>query len=143
MSILHRASRPVCAFAVGAAAFLAGCGDDDDFANEPRPPSPVVITAAISPERVSVSPDELGAGPITLVVTNQSDATQRLTLRGSGGATNIEQQTGPINPSETASLQADLPQGDYEITATAGAIDPAALKVGPERKSAQDELLQP
>lgn len=131
-----------CVLAVGAAALIGGCGDDDDFANEPRPPSQIVVTAAISPERVSVSPEKFGAGPINLVVTNQSDSTQRLTLsRATGGG--LRQQTGPINPRETATLQADLPTGEYSVAVSGDGIEPATLDVGPARKSAQDELLQP
>ena len=35
---------------------IAGCGGGKDFANDPRPPTPVNITAAISDDRVTVSP---------------------------------------------------------------------------------------
>ena len=131
-----------CVLAVSASALIGGCGDDDDYANEPRPPSQIVVTASISPERVSVSPSKFGAGPINLVVTNQSDSTQRLTLQTAGGS-GIRQQTGPINPRETATLQADLPAGDFEVAVSGDGIAPAKVAVGPNRKSAQDELLQP
>ena len=132
-----------CVLAVGASALLGGCGDDDDYANEPRPPSQIVITASISSERVSVSPSSFGAGPINLVVTNQSDSTQRLRVAKSGGGSGLQQQTGPINPRETATLQADLPTGEYTVAVSGDGIAPASLEVGPKRKSAQDELLQP
>lgn len=132
-----------CVLAVSASALIGGCGDDEDYANDPRPPSQIVVTASISSERVSVSPGEFGAGPVNLVVTNQSDSAQRLTLRSSGGPKNIEQQTGPINPRETASLQADLPKGEYEVAVSGDGIAPASVAVGAPRKSAQDELLQP
>lgn len=132
-----------CVLAVSASALLGGCGDDDDYANEPRPPAQIVVTASISSERVSVSPGEFGAGPINLVVTNQSQSTQRLTLESAGRGSGIRQQTGPINPRETATLQADLPSGEYEIAASGDGIEPATLDVGPKRPSAQDDLLQP
>lgn len=132
-----------CVLALGASALLGGCGDEDDYANEPRPPSPIVVTAAISADRVSISPEEFGAGPINLVVTNQSDSTQRLSLVTAGRGSGIRQRTGPINPRETASLQADLPQGRYEVAVSGDGIAPATLDIGPQRKSAQDELLQP
>jgi hypothetical protein len=140
-SALH--SRAASVAALVAAAGLAGCGDDDDYANDPRPPAPIVVTAAIGPERVSVSPARFGAGPITLVVTNQTRAAQRLTLVSGGSGPGIRQQTGPINPSETASLKVDVDQGTYDVGVTGGGIDAATLRVGTARPSAQNDLLQP
>lgn len=122
---------------------LAGCGGDDDFANNPRPPAPIVVTAVIASDGVSVSPGSFGAGPVNLVVTNQTDSTQQITLQGAGGGANIEQTTGPINPRETASLKADLTEGEYSVGVNGEEIDAATLEVGPERASAQNELLQP
>lgn len=124
-------------------AALTGCGGEDDYANNPRPPAPIVVTAAISGERVSVSPAGFGAGPITLVVTNQTDATHQLSLRSSGGGDDIDQSTGPINPRETATLKADLGEGEYTVAVSAEDVDGATLDVGPKRASAQNDLLQP
>src|SRR5205807_10190666 len=53
--------------ATTAALLLAGCGSGSHYANNPRPPSPITITAAISGNRVGVSPTRFGAGRITLV----------------------------------------------------------------------------
>jgi hypothetical protein len=39
-----------------ALATVAGCGGGDDYANEPRPPAPINVTAAITNSRVNVSP---------------------------------------------------------------------------------------
>jgi hypothetical protein len=118
---------------------VAGCGDNDRYANDPRPPAPIVITASISQDKVSVSPDRFGAGPISLVITNQTEAAQQVTFESGGG----RQQTGPINPSDTATLKADVPQGDAVVKVGGAGISPARIAVGPERKSAQNELLQP
>ena len=53
---------------------LGGCGSSSaDYKNDPRPPSPIVITGYIDDQRVSVSPRSLGAGPISLIVTNQTE----------------------------------------------------------------------
>src|SRR3954453_3582640 len=108
-----RLNRHVVLGASGAALLVAGCGSESDYANKPRPPSPITITAAISKDRVQVSPRRFGAGPITLVVTNQSGRSADLVLETdtSGGKSGIRQQTGPINPQGTASLKADLRQG--------------------------------
>ena len=131
------------------ALLVAGCGTKSDYANNPRPPSPITITAAISGNRVEVSPTRFGAGPITLVVTNQTQRLRDLVLEsadqpGSGKPGLAAQHTGPINPQGTASLKADLSEGRYTVRVRAGkAIHPARLVVGRKRASAQNQLLQP
>ena len=69
-----------------AALALAGCGEDD-FENEPRPPVPVQLTGVITQEKVTVSPNELGAGPVVITVSNQTKASHTLTLESSDGGT--------------------------------------------------------
>jgi hypothetical protein len=134
---------------LGAAATMlvvAGCGSEDDYANRPRPPAPITITASISDQRISVSPSEFGAGPITLVVTNQTQRSRDLVLEtdeAGGSQAGIRRQTGPINPQGTASLKAELRRGDYVVRVRSGGIRPANVTVGSERESAQNELLQP
>jgi hypothetical protein len=137
---------PLAAIAVAVALGLgvAGCGGGDDFANSPRPPAALTISAAISPARVTVSPSRFGAGSIELIASNQTPTSQRVTLRSSSlGRTGqqLEQTTGPINPGDTASLKADLAAGRYLITARSTTIDPARIVVGPRRPPAG--LLQP
>jgi hypothetical protein len=124
---------------------VAGCGAAKDYHNRDRPPAPINLTAVISPNQVSVSPVRFGAGPIVLVVTNQTGASQRLTLTtgDSIGKHPITQSTGPINPRDTASLAVDVPPGDYQVKVGDHTIRPTNLHVGQERKSAQAELLQP
>ncbi|MDQ3741189.1 MAG: hypothetical protein M3389_09635 [Actinomycetota bacterium] len=133
---------------LGAVALAAaGCGgDDDDYKNEERPPAPIVVSASINEERVSVSPRSFGAGPITLIVTNQTQSAQELTLETDeigGDAPGVEQETGPISPGDTASLKADLRQGTYRVAVNGRGIGEAAIEVGEPRESAQDQLLQP
>ena len=131
---------------MGAFAFATGCGDDDDYENEPRPPAPIVVSAAITQDGVSVSPENFGAGPITLIVTNQTQSAQELTLETdeiAGSAPGIEQETGPISPGDTASLKADLREGTYRVGVNGRGIAEAALDVGEPRESAQNQLLQP
>ncbi len=121
-----------------------GCSEEDDYANEPRPPTPIVVSASVSGDRISVSPREFGAGPVTLIVTNQTDRAQEISLETDeigGGAPGIEQRSGPINPGDTASLKADLRPGTYKVGVAGGSG--ASLRVGAKRPSAQDELLQP
>jgi hypothetical protein len=134
------------AVVLGAVALASGCGEEDDYKNEPRPAAPIVVSAAITQDRVSVSPRNFGAGPITLIVTNQTESAQELTLETDeigGGAPGIEQETGPISPGDTASLKADLREGTYRVGVNGRGIAEAALDVGEPRESAQDQLLQP
>ncbi len=122
---------------------LAGCGGDDDFANDSRPGAAVTVSAAILPARVTVSPSRLGAGTIELIASNQTSRSQRLTLRSRGGADALEQTTGPINPGDTASLKAELTQGSYVVSALSSAIDPAQIVVDAKAAGGEDRLLQP
>ena len=135
------------ALVLGAAALVAGCGgEEEDHVNEARPPAPILVAASISEDRVSVSPRKFGAGPITLIVTNQTQSAQELTLETDeigGTQAGIEQQTGPISPGDTASLKADLREGTYRIAVNGRGIAEAALDVGEPRESAQNQLLQP
>ena len=128
--------------AVSVVGAVAGCGDNSDYQNKLRPPALFVVTAAVTPDRVSVSPRKFGAGPISLIVTNQTDATQQVTLQSSGAASAL-QQSGPINPQDTATLQANVPQGTYQLKVGGRGIKPAVLMVGKKRPSAQNTLLLP
>lgn len=126
-----------------AATALAACGDDD-FENEPRPPVPIELTGVITDERVTVSPNRVGAGPIVLTVSNQDERSHTVTLEGEG----IRERVGPINPEDTASIQKTLPMGRFSVKAgSAEARDerlkPATIVVGEQRESASDELLLP
>jgi len=123
----------------------AGCGGaEDDYENRLRPPEPIVVTASINDDGISVAPRRFGAGPIELIVTNLTDQAAELTLETDeigGSNAGIEQSTGSINPGTTAQLKADLRSGRYEIRVD-GARE-TALRVGDPRPSAQDQLLQP
>lgn len=137
-------SRLAAAGAVGAL-LLAGCGGDD-YKNENRPPRPINVNAEVSNERVSVSPGSIGAGPLVLVVTNQSDAAQEITLESDtlgGAAAGVQQSTGPINPNDTGQIQVDATQGTYRLRVGDDAIAPATLTVGAERDTSQNTLLLP
>ena len=125
---------------------LAACGEDD-FENEARPPVPVQLTGVITPQKVTISPAEVGAGPVVITVSNQDDAAHTITLESADGGT-IREQVGPINPLDTAELQRTLTTGRYTVAAGSEAatpreIKPATLVIGEERKSGSDELLLP
>src|SRR3954452_23442233 len=136
-----------CVAVFAGAALLAGCGDNNDYKNDPRPASPINVTAFVSAKRVSVSPNAFGAGPIVVIVTNQSNSSQDVTFQtstaGSGGKDEVTQSTGPINPGDTGQIKLDVVQGKYQVKTGDGGISPASVSVGPKRASAQNDLLQP
>ena len=128
------------------AALAAGCGGQGGtYRNTPRPPEPIQVSVAINDGRLAVSPRMFGAGPVTLIATNQSDAARAVTLETDEIASGpgVRQTTGPINPGDTATLKADLTQGSYALRVDGGAVAPSSLDVGAPRPSAQDQLLQP
>lgn len=121
----------------------AGCGSQKSYSNEARRAAPIVLTAAIVKDQIAVSPVRFGAGPVNLIITNQTDAAQQITFETAGSGAGFKQQTGPINPKDTATLQADLKPGRVTVRVQGDAISPARLTVGRARRSAQDDLLQP
>jgi hypothetical protein len=117
---------------------LGACGEDD-HPNDPRPAAPVELTAAIDERSVIVSPKTLGAGLVTLTISNQTDEPARLLLEGPTSESSSE-----IPPGGTGAIKAALVEGDYEATAGAELdIKPARIAVGPDRPTSQNELLQP
>ena len=76
-----RARRAICcAFALAGLLGLPACGEDEDHANRERPAASINVTAAIIDGRINVSPRSFGAGPIRLIVTNQTGSAQALTF---------------------------------------------------------------
>ena len=125
--------------ALGAIAFaLAACGEDD-FKNDPRPPAPIEITAAIDDRSVNISPSEFGAGIVTITISNQTQEPARLSLDGPTVASSDE-----IVPGGTGSIKTALEQGEYEVSAGAEiGVRSQTIEVGPERESSQNDLLLP
>jgi hypothetical protein len=123
---------------------LVGCGGGKDFANEPRPPVTLQLTGVITKDKVTISPNRVGAGPVVITVSNQSGQARTLTLVGNGD----QEQIGPISSLETGQLQKTLKPGRYTVTAgseraTAHAVAPATLLIGKERQSGSDKVLLP
>ncbi len=139
-SILRARSGGAALVAVLAAMAIAGCGADDEARSQQRPAVPVNISVQIGAEGVTASPDEVGAGPVTLLVSNQSGAGQTLTVDGP----RLRRSVGPIPPDDTATVKFTLGTGDFTVAAEDSAgLEPATIKVGPPRDTAQNELLLP
>jgi hypothetical protein len=130
-----------------AAAACAGCGSEDEYANADRPPAPVAISIAIVGERIAVSPDGVGAGPVVLLIANESRRSRDVVLdaprRGGRSCVADDASSGPINPEDNARISLAVIEGTCEIGVADGTVAPARLTVGPERETAQQDLLQP
>jgi hypothetical protein len=137
------APRLRCALVLLAVAGAAGCADDDERTNGERPAATINVTAAIADGRIHVSPRRFGAGPIRLIVSNQTQAEQEVTLATGGNAAGVTRTSTPIRAAGTGTLQMDVPEGDYELRTADREIEPTALSVGTPRPSAQDQLLLP
>jgi hypothetical protein len=132
-----------CAALAVVAALLAGCGDED-FKNEARAPVRVALTGVIQDDKVTVSPAKIGAGPVEITISNQTDSERTVTLEGES----ITEEQGPVQPGDTATIQKTLAPGNYEVRAGSKKavrkeIQPAMLRIGKERKNSNNELLQP
>lgn len=148
--------RNMFAIVVLAAASAAGCGGGSHFADRVRPPTPVNLTVYVNDHRVSVSPSNVGAGPVVFIITNQASNAESLDVLSSGGSSSQPlADTGPISPQGTAQLTVNLNNpGDYTVgTAPSGStqaaastpagIAPAFVHVGSARQSSNNQLLQP
>ncbi len=142
-SVRRRAGASAGAALLAVAALaVAGCGGEDDFANESRPAAPIVVTAKIDSKQVVVSPRGFGAGLVNITVSNQSDDPVTLTLVGPGPEDNFE--SGEILPNGVGNLKAALNEGDYEVSGGERSdARPTEIAVGPPRESSGDQLLLP
>jgi hypothetical protein len=134
--------RGLATFAI-AALLLVGCGDEG-FENRPRPPVPVGLTGVIQDNKVTVSPSRVGAGQVTITISNQTDAPKTITLEGES----ITQEVGPVQPADTGAITRTLTPGSYEVRAGSSRampreIEPATLDIGGERRSSSGDLLLP
>jgi hypothetical protein len=128
---------PVLAMLLCAGA-LSACGEEDGR-TEVRPPVPQNVSVVIGQEDITASPESLGAGPLTFLVSNQSGAARTLRVEGP----QLSRSIGPIQPEDTATLNLTAQPGELELAADAEGVQPALLTIGPERPSAQDQLQLP
>jgi len=125
---------------------VVSCGAESDYANKPRPPAPISVTAAIDKTRIRVSPPTFGGGPVVFIISNQSGADQKVTFESDelgaehGG---IRRATNTIEPRSTANLKVDAPEGTYTLTASGDNVAPATIEIGKRRPSSQNDLLLP
>jgi hypothetical protein len=126
-----------------AGGLLAGCGEED-FKNEARAPVREALTGVIQDDAVTVSPSKIGAGPVEITISNQTDSIRSITLEGES----IVEREGPVAPGGTATIQKTLAPGNYEVKAGSRKavrreIRPAILRIGKERENSNNDLLLP
>jgi hypothetical protein len=132
-----------CAGLAIAAVFFGGCGEED-FENQARAPVRVALTGVIQDDEVTVSPSKVGAGPVEITISNQTDAPHSVTLEGES----IVERSDAVQPGGTATIQKTLSPGSYEVKAGSEKavpreIRPAVLEIGRKRRNSNNELLLP
>jgi hypothetical protein len=96
------------------------------------------VSAKVDSERVQVAPDRFGAGLVNFTIANLSSAPVTFDVTGPTKGSSTE-----IQPGAPDSLRMSMKEGTYRVTASEPKIKPATIKVGPERKSSQNKLLEP
>jgi len=124
------------------AGILAGCGGGQNFGDRPRPPAPLYLNGVITSTGVSISPNRLGAGPVVIQVSNQTQAAHTLTLDGGNIA---PVQSGTIGPTDVGTIKTTLEPGTY--TVKAGSVQavkkelaPAQLVIGKARPDSNEQV---
>jgi hypothetical protein len=135
--MLERGRVLLIAAALVTALAVAGCGEED-FENNPRPPIPAEVSVKIAKDGVGVSPKEFGAGLVNFTIANLTAQPGTLAIHGP-----IDANTQEIPPAGTETIKVDMKTGSYEATVSGIAVAPFNFTVGPERASAQNELLLP
>jgi len=136
--------RLIAALALGL--LVAACGGTEERKNRLRPAPPVTMTAAIHADVVQVSPRAVGAGQIVLVVSNQSGRPQKVTFETDelGGPAGGRRASSPVIPaSGIGRLTINARQGVYSVHVGDSSVRAARVRVGPPRRSGQDDLLLP
>ena len=126
------------------AVLVVGCGGGSHFKNKARPPVPVQLTGVVSDRGVQISPHRVGAGPVILIVSNQTNGAHTITLEGNGTTDTV----GPINPMGTGKLQQTLSPGHYTVKAgsaqaSARDIPSGTVTVTRARQGSSSDLLLP
>jgi hypothetical protein len=127
----------LAAIAILAAMAVGACGTSN-FANDPRPAAQIEVTATVTEKKVTVSPSNFGSGVVDFTVANMSASSVRFVISGKNGAS-----TGEIRPGQPASLQVELPQGDYRASGEGSKAEPAKFTVAAKRPSSKNRLLLP
>src|SRR5262249_3441317 len=103
-------------------------------------------TAAVRSDKILVSPAVTGAGPIVLLVSNQTGKPQRITFETDelGGRTGGNTASTPIiAPRGTGRLSINVRSGNYAVHTRDRTIRAPRVPGRPPRKSSQNQPLLP
>lgn len=125
-----------------------GCGKKDFDRTPRRPPQLIQPTGVITPANVEIQPDDFGAGPIRLIISNQTERAHTVTLEGGAFDRPIEERVGPVLPGDTAEIKKSLSPGRYTLSAgsdeaVADPIAPARFSVTRNRPTSEDQTQVP
>lgn len=133
----------ITCLAVGVGA--GGCGSDGPSNTGNRPPVTDYIGVMLDGKTTTISRSEIGGGPVTFKITNQSrqpiSSVRVRSSYGAQGCVDAEARAKDIPAGGTGTLQATLIEGSCEVVADGSTA--ATLLVGAERPSAQNKLLLP
>lgn len=139
----RRAAAAAALLALGGT--LSACGEKRNTDKGFRPADTKVIGVVISGSYTSSTPFEIGGGPVTLKITNQTDKEiANVRLRPADkmpGCVDEESQSGRIPVNGTGTVTATLVDGTCEL-ATDG-LGTTTITVTGERPSGQNTLLLP
>ena len=134
----------------GSAVAVSACGSTAAGVTTPRAPAPVNLTVYIDNSRVSVSPINVGAGPVAFIITNQASQAESLSILHAGASGQPLADTGPINPQGTSQVTVNFSSpGTYSLATgggdpgSSGRIRAAQIHIGAKRSSSDNQLLQP
>ncbi|MFY9488780.1 MAG: hypothetical protein WAP35_08835 [Solirubrobacterales bacterium] len=127
----------VAAVLLALALVASGC-TDDSYNNDPKPPAVLTVSVTINEDETVVNPTRFGAGPIRLIITNQTGTKQQVTL-----STDQLERTVSVDVSQTATFKETVESGLLTIDADNAVGEAFEVMVGPERESAQQDLDQP
>ena len=138
---MRRRGRALVALTAGLAALaISACGRDD-YENEPRPPTPAEISIQIADDELTVSPSEFGAGIANITILNTGREATKVGIAGPTPGRSPQ-----VAPGTSGVLKMEMEPGEYEAVAIdldLADVPPFEFVVGPERESANNELLLP
>jgi hypothetical protein len=105
---------------------------------------PVQLTGVVTDRGVQISPRRVGAGPVIIIISNQTQSAHTFTLEGNGRTDTV----GPVNPLGTGKLQATVTAGNYTVKAgsrqaASRDIPSGTVTVTRERQNSSGTLLLP
>ena len=117
---------------------VSGCASNESYPNNPKPPATLSASVIIGEDSIGLSPNPFGAGPTRFVITNQTGVLQKVLL----SSEQFDREVA-VGVGQTANFKQTVSEGELSISADKSAADALIVDVGPERKTAQQDLNQP